>query len=148
MILIYTDGSCLSNPGPGGWAAIILDGESKMILKGGEKNTTNNRMEMMAVISGLESVTNNDDVTIYSDSKYVINSITLGWKRKANLDLWELLDQQLIGKNVEWEWVKGHSGDKYNDEADHIAFLEANASKLTKGSYKIDPRVELSLIHI
>ena len=142
MILIYTDGSCLSNPGPGGWAAIILDGESKMILKGGEKNTTNNRMEMMAVISGLESVTNNDDVTIYSDSKYVINSITLGWKRKANLDLWELLDQQLIGKNVEWEWVKGHSGDKYNDEADNIAFLEANASKLTKGSYKIDPRVE------
>ena len=142
MILIYTDGSCLSNPGPGGWAAIILDGESKMILKGGEKNTTNNRMEMMAVISGLESVANNDDVTIYSDSKYVINSITLGWKRKANLDLWELLDQQLIGKNVEWEWVKGHSGDKYNDEADHIAFLEANASKLTKGSYKIDPRVE------
>jgi len=144
MILIYTDGSCLSNPGPGGWAAIILDGESKMILKGGEKNTTNNRMEMMAVISGLESVANNDDVTIYSDSKYVINSITLGWKRKANLDLWELLDQQLIGKNVEWEWVKGHSGDKYNDEADHIAFLEANAflTKLTKGSYKIDPRVE------
>ena len=105
MILIYTDGSCLSNPGPGGWAAIILDGESKMILKGGEKNTTNNRMEMMAVISGLESVANNDDVTIYSDSKYVINSITLGWKRKANLDLWELLAQQLIGKNVEWEWV-------------------------------------------
>ncbi|MFL2746405.1 MAG: cyclic pyranopterin monophosphate synthase MoaC [Dehalococcoidia bacterium] len=143
MILIYTDGSCLSNPGPGGWAAIILDGESKMILKGGEKNTTNNRMEIMAVISGLESVSNDDDVTIYSDSKYVINSITLGWKRKANLDLWELLDQQLIGKNVEWKWVKGHSGDKYNDEADQIAFSEATtfSSKL-KGSYKIDPRVE------
>ena len=100
MILIYTDGSCLSNPGPGGWAAIILNDISKKILKGGENNTTNNRMEMMAVISGLESVSNDGDVTIYSDSKYVINSITLGWKRKANLDLWELLDQQLIGKNV------------------------------------------------
>ena len=143
MILIYTDGSCLSNPGPGGWAAIILDGASKIILKGREKSTTNNRMEMMAVISGLESVSNDDNVTIYSDSKYVINSITLGWKRKANLDLWKLLDQQLIGKNVEWKWVKGHSGDKYNDEADQIAFSEATtfSSKL-KGSYKIDPRVE------
>ena len=125
MILIYTDGSCLSNPGPGGWAAIILDGASKIILKGGEKSTTNNRMEMMAVISGLESVSNDDDITIYSDSKYVINSITLGWKRKANLDLWELLDQQLIGKNVQWKWVKGHSGDKYNEEADEIAQSEA-----------------------
>lgn len=125
MILIYTDGSCLSNPGPGGWAAIILDGASKIILKGREKSTTNNRMEMMAVISGLESVSNDDNVTIYSDSKYVINSITLGWKRKANLDLWKLLDQQLIGKNVEWKWVKGHSGDKYNEEADEIAQSEA-----------------------
>ena len=129
MILIYTDGSCLSNPGPGGWAAIILNDISKKILKGGENNTTNNRMEMMAVISGLESVSNDGDVTIYSDSKYVINSITLGWKRKANLDLWELLDQQLIGKNVEWKWVKGHSGDKYNEEADQIALSEANNIK-------------------
>jgi len=129
MILIYTDGSCLSNPGPGGWAAIVLDDESKTILKGGENNTTNNRMEIMAVISGLESVSNDDDVKIYSDSKYVINSITLGWKRKVNLDLWELLDQQLIGKNVEWQWVKGHSGDKYNEEADQIALSEANNIK-------------------
>lgn len=129
MVLIYTDGSCLSNPGPGGWAAIVLYDESKTILKGGENNTTNNRMEMLAVISGLESVSNDDDITIYSDSKYVINSITLGWKRKANLDLWELLDQQLIGKNVEWKWVKGHSGVKYNEEADQIALSEANHIK-------------------
>ena len=121
MVLIYTDGSCLSNPGPGGWAAIVLYDESKTILKGGENNTTNNRMEMLAVISGLESVSNDDDITIYSDSKYVINSITLGWKRKANLDLWELLDQQLIGKNVEWKWVKGHSGHIENERADQLA---------------------------
>ncbi|MQG18747.1 MAG: cyclic pyranopterin monophosphate synthase MoaC [SAR202 cluster bacterium] len=126
MIRVYTDGSCLNNPGAGGWAAIILDKKSKMILKGGENNTTNNRMELMSVISGLESIADDEDVTIYSDSKYVINSVTLGWKRKANLDLWELLDQQLISKNVEWQWVKGHSGDKYNEEADQIAQSEAD----------------------
>ena len=95
MIHIYTDGSCHGNPGPGGWAAIIENDGTKTRLSGSEEETTNNRMELLAVIKGLQSTQKQNDVTIFSDSQYVVNTMTRGWKRKANQDLWALLDREV-----------------------------------------------------
>ena len=89
MIDIYTDGSCLGNPGPGGWAAIIVEGGVKRDLSGGAPRTTNNRMELAAAIEGLEAVPKNAAVTVHSDSQYLVKTMTLNWKRKVNLDLWD-----------------------------------------------------------
>ena len=98
MIEIYTDGACIGNPGPGGWGVVILNGSQNRFLSGGDSSTTNNRMEITAVIEALKNVDDND-VTIYSDSTYVINTITKGWKKNKNQDLWELLEKLLFKKN-------------------------------------------------
>ena len=134
MIKIYTDGSCLSNPGNGGWAAIInIDGEIKKI-SGNEKNTTNNRMELMAPINALKYIYSKDPIEIFTDSKYVKNGITEwintwvlnNWKTSnkedvKNKDLWIELYKLNQSLNVKWNWVKAHAGDTLNEEVDILA---------------------------
>jgi len=137
--VIYTDGACLGNPGPGGWGAIIISkNDSKKIIKGGTKNTTNNRMELMAVIEALGEIKENCKIKIFTDSKYVINGIeswienwkknnwvTSNKKKVKNVDLWTKLDNVRVGKIISWEWVKGHSGIKLNEEVDILAKKQA-----------------------
>ena len=139
MIKIYTDGSCLSNPGNGGWAAIInINGEIKKI-SGNEKNTTNNRMELMAPINALKNINSKDPIEIFTDSKYVKNGITEwintwelnNWKtsKKENVknkDLWLELHKLNQSLNVKWNWVKAHAGDPLNEEVDIMAKKAAN----------------------
>ncbi len=139
MIKIYTDGSCLSNPGNGGWAAIInINGEIKKI-SGNEKNTTNNRMELMAPIKALKNINLKDPIEIFTDSKYVKNGITEwintwvlnNWKtsKKENVknkDLWLELHKLNQSLNVKWNWVKAHAGDPLNEEVDMLAKKAAN----------------------
>ncbi len=139
MIKIYTDGSCLSNPGNGGWAAIInINGEIKKI-SGNEKNTTNNRMELMAPINALKNINSKDPIEIFTDSKYVKNGITEwintwvlnNWKtsKKMNVknkDLWLELHKLNQSLNVKWNWVKGHAGNPLNEEVDMLAKKAAN----------------------
>ena len=139
MIKIYTDGSCLSNPGNGGWAAIInMNGEIKKI-SGNEKNTTNNRMELMAPINALKNINSKDPIQIFTDSKYVKNGITEwintwvlnNWKtsKKENVknkDLWLELHKLNQSLNVKWNWVKAHAGDPLNEEVDILAKKAAN----------------------
>ena len=134
MIKIYTDGSCLSNPGNGGWAAIInKNGEIKKI-SGNEKNTTNNRMELMAPINALKNINSKDPIEIFTDSKYVKNGITEwintwvlnNWKTSKkedvkNKDLWLELHKLNQSLNVKWNWVKAHAGDPLNEEVDMLA---------------------------
>ena len=139
MIKIYTDGSCLSNPGNGGWAAIInINGEIKKI-SGNEKNTTNNRMELMAPINALKNINSKDPIEIFTDSKYVKNGIT-GWintwvlnnwktSKKENVknkDLWLELHKLNQSLSVKWNWVKAHAGDPLNEEVDMLAKKAAN----------------------
>jgi len=122
---IYTDGSCLRNPGgPSGWAFYILENGYESFASGGEKSSTNNRMELTAVIKALTACSNNK-YTIFSDSKYVINCAIGTWKRKKNLDLWEQFNYISSDKILKWVWVKGHSGDEYNEICDRLAKREA-----------------------
>jgi cyclic pyranopterin phosphate synthase len=130
MIDIYTDGGCIGNPGPGGWAAVIVENGSQRALHGHEDSTTNNRMEILAVIKGLEAVPASADVSVYSDSQYVINTMSKGWKRNANKDLWPRLDAEVAKRNVSWNWVKGHAGHPLNEEADRLAIGEANGKNM------------------
>ena len=139
-IEIYTDGACSGNPGVGGWGAIILISKKNPIyLNGGLELTTNNQMELTATIKSLEYFNSSENITIFTDSKYVMNGIKLwilnwkrnGWKtanRKAvkNKDLWISLDMQINRHKVNWKWVKGHDGNKYNEKADQLArkFIE------------------------
>ena len=123
--ILYTDGSCIGNPGPGGWASIIIINDVKTTLSGSDEETTNNKMEITAIIKGLEQFPENSSVKIFTDSEYVINTMTKNWKRNTNLDLWNRLDSLVINRTIEWNWVKGHSGNKLNDEADLIANGEA-----------------------
>ena len=139
MIKIYTDGSCLSNPGNGGWAAIInINGEIKKI-SGNEKNTTNNRMELMAPINALKNMNSKDPIEIFTDSKYVKNGITEwintwvlnNWKtsKKENVknkDLWLELHKLNQSLNIKWNWVKAHAGNPLNEEVDMLAKKAAN----------------------
>jgi len=135
MISIYTDGSCQGNPGPGGWAAIIDENGVNRSLSGHEDNTTNNRMEILAVVKGLEAVPQSSDVTVYSDSQYVVNTMTRGWKRNANQDLWVLLDTVAGERRVQWKWVRGHAGNPGNEEANALAYKRmASLAELDQSS--------------
>ena len=125
MIHIYTDGSCLGNPGPGGWGAVIVEKNNTIEICGKEIDTTNNRMEISAVIMGLEYTKEYQRIKIFSDSQYVINTMTKNWKRKANLDLWEKLDKLVSKREVLWEWVRGHEGNFYNEKAHNLAYKSA-----------------------
>ena len=133
-IEIFTDGACRGNPGPGGWGALIIQDGKETSLWGGERDTTNNRMEMKAAIKGLESIVKNSNISITTDSNYLKDGITQwldGWKKKdwktaskkpvKNKDLWMKLDELSHFHNVNWKWVKGHSGHRENDIADLLA---------------------------
>jgi ribonuclease HI len=133
---IYTDGACSGNPGPGGWGAILRYGDHEKEMNGGESETTNNRMEMMAVIESLSALKKSCDVDLYTDSTYVKDGVTKwmdGWKKKGwktaakkpvkNQDLWERIDSEIIRHNVTWHWVKGHAGHPENERADELARL-------------------------
>lgn len=127
MIEMYTDGACLGNPGPGGWGAIMVEDGLKRALSGHEDHTTNNRMEVMAVIKGLASLSPGTTVKVFSDSDYVVGTMTRNWKRNVNKDLWDRLDAEVGCRNVTWQWVKGHAGDPLNEEADTLASSEAKS---------------------
>ena len=131
---IFTDGACSGNPGPGGWAALLRYGDNEKTLSGGEPDTTNNRMEMMAVIEALESLKRACTVAIHTDSRYVMDGMTQwihkwkasGWKTAAkkpvkNADLWQRLDDAASQHAIEWHWVKGHSGHPENERVDALA---------------------------
>lgn len=126
---IYTDGSCLGNPGPGGWAFLIHGPKGVIRHQGGETHTTNNRMELTAVIEALTTLSKHhpqeNDLKLFSDSSWVINTLTQNWKRKKNLDLWEKLIPLLVGKNIQWQWVRGHNGHPENEDCDRRAQKEA-----------------------
>ncbi|SUZ49807.1 uncharacterized protein METZ01_LOCUS2661 [marine metagenome] len=128
-IVIHTDGACKGNPGPGGWGTVIEQNGNQQKLSGSEPQTTNNRMEMTAVIKGLEAIDSSAKVLISSDSTYVINTMTKGWKRKANHDLWDQLDRLTRGRDISWRWVRGHNGDRGNELADALATKEAGTAK-------------------
>ncbi|WP_085047235.1 ribonuclease HI, partial [Brevirhabdus pacifica] len=138
-LFAYTDGACSGNPGPGGWGALLIAREDGKVikereLKGGEADTTNNRMELLAAISALESLTRPSTLVIVTDSAYVKNGVTSwihGWKRNGwktstrkpvkNEDLWRRLDEAQARHNVEWRWIKGHAGHEENERADELA---------------------------
>ena len=141
MIKIYTDGSCLGNPGFGGWAAIIFLNDKKIKIKGKKRNTTNNQMELMAPIKALKKIPVGEKVQIYTDSKYVKMGITewieswkkndwktSGKKKVKNKDLWKELDRLSEKYQIKWLWVKGHSGDIVNEEVDQLAKEAANSN--------------------
>ena len=118
---IYTDGSCSGNPGPGGWGAIVTQGDDTRRLSGGHAATTNNRMEITAAIKGLEATPPGADVTIHSDSEYLVKTMTKNWKRNVNKDLWEPLERLVSARSVRFEWVRGHAGHPQNEAADRLA---------------------------
>ena len=133
-IVIYTDGACSGNPGPGGWGALLSWNGHEKELFGGEWDTTNNRMELMAAIKALESLKRTGPIALYTDSTYVRDGITKwihGWKRNGwrtaakkpvkNEDLWKRLEAALVGHDVQWHWVKGHAGHPGNERADQLA---------------------------
>ncbi len=133
-IKIYTDGACSGNPGPGGWGAVIINDNITNELYGYEKNTTNNRMELLAVIRSLEYLEKTIEIEIFTDSTYVMEGITnwiKNWKKNnwlnsskkpvKNEDLWKKLDKLTVDKEINWVWVKGHSGNPGNEKADYLA---------------------------
>lgn len=133
---IYTDGACRGNPGPGGWGALLIAGERRKLMHGGAAESTNNRMELTAVIEALNALQGKRKLTLYTDSKYVldgINSWIEGWKARGwktaakkpvkNQDLWEALDKARNRHDIDWQWVKGHAGNKGNETADELANL-------------------------
>ena len=136
IIKIYTDGACRGNPGPGGWGALILKDNEEIKLNGGQNDTTNNQMELTAVIKALDFFSEATEIEIFTDSKYVMDGITEyikkwkvnGWKTASkkpvkNSDLWKQLDALRVQHSIRWNWVKGHSGHRENDIADELANL-------------------------
>lgn len=144
MVTIYTDGSSRGNPGPGGYGALLLAGEHRKELSGGFARTTNNRMELMAAIAGLEALKKPSTVVLHSDSRYVVDAVnkgwvdswkTRGWKKAdkqpvKNRDLWERLQSAADGHAVTWKWVKGHAGHEHNECCDELATSAADGSDL------------------
>ena len=140
LIHIWTDGACSGNPGPGGWGALLKSGEHEKELSGGEAETTNNRMELMAAIEALNTLKKASRVRLHTDSTYVKDGLTQwihGWKRNGwktaakkpvkNKDLWQALDEACARHEIEWVWVKGHAGDEGNERADALARDAAKA---------------------
>jgi len=143
-VVVYTDGACSGNPGPGGWGALLMYGEREKELTGGEPATTNNRMELMAAIQALEALTKPCKVELHTDSQYVMKGVTEwihGWKARGwktadkkpvkNEDLWRRLDEARRRHDVDWRWVKGHNGHELNERADALArkgLKEANGA--------------------
>ena len=138
MVEMFADGACLGNPGPGGWAALLRFKSTDREISGGERHTTNNRMELMAVITGLQSLKRSCRVRVTTDSQYVQKGITEwihGWKKRGwktadkkpvkNVDLWQVLDEARSTHRVSWHWVKGHSGHVENERVDVLARTEA-----------------------
>ena len=134
MVEAFTDGACSGNPGPGGWGVLIIDGDERREIYGGESGTTNNRMEMMAAIEALRATANVENLALYTDSQYLKNGITSwikNWKKNGwrtsdrkpvkNKDLWLMLEETLAGRAVEWHWVRGHDGHAENERADALA---------------------------
>ncbi|SEQ77536.1 ribonuclease HI [Solimonas aquatica] len=134
QVIIHTDGACKGNPGPGGWGALLQYGGHFRRLKGGERQTTNNRMELTAAIEALKALREPCQVTLHTDSVYVMQGLTQwlpGWKARGwrtadkkpvkNQDLWQLLDAEAGRHRIDWRWVKGHNGDPGNEEADRLA---------------------------
>lgn len=134
MVTIYTDGACSGNPGPGGWGVYMRYGDHEKELYGGEARTTNNQMELQAAIEALNALKKSTHVALYTDSTYVKNGITQwihGWKKNGwrtaskkpvkNVELWQALEQAIARHEVEWHWVKGHSGEEGNERADSLA---------------------------
>ena len=121
MITIYTDGSCLGNPGRGGWAVMGVETDLITELSGGEDNTTNNRMELTAVIEALDYYSEYKRIVLYTDSMITINCATGKWKRHKNLDLWGKYDDACAGKDIKYVWVKGHNGNANNEIVDKLA---------------------------
>ncbi len=142
QVKLYTDGACKGNPGPGGWGALLQLGEHEKELSGNEPDTTNNRMEMTAIIKGLEALVEPCQVAVYSDSKYVLDGMTKwieGWKKRGwitaskkpvrNADLWHELIAAAGIHDTSWHWVKGHSGHPENDRVDRLASDQADAAR-------------------
>lgn len=140
MIEIFTDGACSGNPGPGGWGVLIVNGDERTELFGGESPTTNNRMEMLAVIEALKATADAPAVRIHTDSQYVKNGINdwiRGWKRNGwktaarkpvkNQDLWREIDALCDGRKIDWRWIRGHAGHPGNERADELARMGAAA---------------------
>jgi ribonuclease HI len=136
--IIFTDGACLGNPGPGGYAAVITIAGDEQIIVGRDRSTTNNKMEMTAAIKALEAVSKDLPIVIHSDSQYVIKGATewlRGWKAKGwrkadgkpvmNQDLWMQIDALMVGRQISWKWVKGHAGHPENERVDSLANWEA-----------------------
>lgn len=128
-VIIHTDGACSGNPGPGGWGAVLEYGKHKKEISGGEKETTNNRMELMAVIEALKIIKKPCNIEIYTDSTYVQKGITewinnwkkKGWKKIKNIDLWQELDELASKYEISWHWIKAHAGHDGNERADQLA---------------------------
>ena len=133
-VVIYSDGGCSGNPGPGGWGAILRYGEHELELSGGERDTTNNRMELLGVIRGMEILKESCEIEIYTDSQYITNAINKGWlkswkargwRRKdgelKNIELWQRLDELLAEHKTKFFWVKGHAENPYNNRCDALA---------------------------
>ena len=151
MIKIYTDGSCLGNPGAGGWAAVLVDDKSREEIFGGEEQTTNNRMELTAAIRALEKISAGTTVELFTDSSYLKNAFTNGWLAKwkrngwktakkspvLNQDLWMALDELISTRAVKFNWVKGHAGNFFNERCDVLA--RSTAEKFQRGQFKISP---------
>jgi ribonuclease HI len=120
-LIAYADGSCLGNPGPGGWGVVLIGNDGTLEFSGAATSTTNNRMEITAAVEALRKLPSGVEVTIRTDSRYLVNTMTLGWKRRENLDLWKILDVEVAQRKVRWEWVRGHAGNPFNERADQLA---------------------------
>ena len=144
QVSIYTDGACKGNPGPGGWGAVLLYGKFRKDISGGFSRTTNNRMEIMAAVAALDCLTESCEVTLYSDSRYLVDALEKGWLRRwksrnwikmdkspvLNVDLWERLLRLLERHSVRFVWVKGHAENEYNTLCDRMATEEASGTSL------------------
>ena len=144
-IVVYSDGACSGNPGPGGWGAVLMSGTHRKELSGGEAGTTNNRMELMAAIAALEALKGPSVVDLHTDSQYVKNGITQwihGWKRNGwktadkkpvkNAELWQRLEAATRRHELTWHWVKGHAGHEHNERADQLARDGLTAARTSK----------------